>query len=49
MNMSYDTAQLLLIVFCALIVIGFVLWLFGDYNSSKRLSFTKAKMNQDEE
>jgi hypothetical protein len=32
---SYSTGQILVVVICCLVVIGLVLWLFSDLNTSK--------------
>ena len=50
---SYETGQILIIVLCILIVVGFALWLFSTSNSKnlknkKKVSF-KTPENDDEE
>lgn len=34
---SHEVGQILLVVLCCLIIIGLVVWLFADLNSSKKL------------
>ena len=34
---SHEVGQILLVVFCCLIIIGLIVWLFADLNSSKKL------------
>jgi hypothetical protein len=34
---SHEVGQILLVVLCCLIIIGLVIWLFADTNSSKKL------------
>ena len=51
---SYETGQILIIVLCALIVIGFALWLFSASNSKylkhkKSASFDRESIESEEE
>ena len=51
---SYETGQILIIVLCILIVIGFTLWLFSASNSKylknkKKVSFKTPDAEEDDE
>jgi hypothetical protein len=51
---SYQTGQILIIVLCALIVIGFALWLFSSSNSKylknkKNVRFNTSGTEEDNE
>jgi hypothetical protein len=45
---SHEVGQILLIVLCCLIVIGFVVWLFADLNSSKKLLSKRVHFGENE-
>ena len=52
--LSYETGQILIIVLCILIVVGFALWLFSASNSKKlkhkkSVNFSKETVEEDEE
>jgi hypothetical protein len=51
---SYETGQILIIVLCTLIVIGFALWLFSASNSKylkskKKVRFESEAIENDED
>ncbi len=45
---SHEVGQILLIVLCCLIVIGLVVWLFADLNSSKKLLSKRVHFGENE-
>jgi hypothetical protein len=48
--MSYETSQTLIVVFAALIVIGFILWVFAEqWKSSTKSLFSKVGIKTEEE
>jgi hypothetical protein len=41
---SYDTGQILVVVFCCLVIIGLTIWLFTDVSKSvKNIGMKKGK------
>ena len=45
---SHEVGQILLVVLCCLIIIGFVVWLFADLNSSKKLLSKRVHFGENE-
>ena len=45
---SHEVGQILLVVVCCLIIIGLVIWLFADINSSKKLSSKRVHFGENE-
>lgn len=46
---SHEVGQILLVVLCCFIIIGLVVWLFADLNSSKKLLSKRVHFQEEDE